>query len=426
MQRFALGIIATDRNSDRLFRTILRAVQKGLFVFVLPYGINEETIELVRQLVKQHEVSLVDGTGCTTREEARQKLIAHSQANAMDGIAIWGTGDTVDIDSCRQRFSTSEQYAISAASPSSRSGGRCLVGIPAYNEAPSIQYVVGEAAEYADEVLVIDDGSDDETAERARKAGASVVVHQKNKGYGAALKTAFVEAERSLVDHLVILDGDGQHDPGDIPTLVECQQNSGSEIVIGSRFGEESDTSLPRYRRLGLVIVNLLTNLSLGVVSSEFRVSDTQSGFRVYNRDAIVSLAADGTIGDNMGASTDILHHAHKHDYSIDEVGTTVRYDVENGSSQNPLTHGFHLVMNLVRTIEEEHPISSLGIPGIGSTLLGIGFAYLSIVNYVDTNTFPLGMALVSVFFVLAGIFSCFTAIILHSLNRHSYTRRVN
>ena len=76
-------------------------------------------------------------------------------------------------------------------------------------------------------VLVIDDGSDDDTADRAKEAGATVIEHEVNSGYGAALKTTFVEAHRLGVDHLVILDGDGQHDASDIPKLVAEQQRVG-------------------------------------------------------------------------------------------------------------------------------------------------------------------------------------------------------
>jgi hypothetical protein len=91
------------------------------------------------------------------------------------------------------------------------------VAIPAYNEAETIAEVVVETREYADEVVVIDDGSADDTAARACDAGATVIEHDHNEGYGAALRTAFETADRRGVDHLVVLDGDGQHDPTDIP-----------------------------------------------------------------------------------------------------------------------------------------------------------------------------------------------------------------
>ena len=165
-------------------------------------------------------------------------------------------------------------------------------------------------------------------------------------------------------DHLVILDGDGQHDASDIPKLVAEQQRSDVDIVIGSRFADGSETEMPFYRRFGLAVVNGLTNLSMGVVRKRSRVRDTQSGFRAYNEQAIESLATDSSIGDHMNASTDILYHAHQHDYEIEEVGTTINYDVDDANSHHPLSHGLVLVSNILKTVERDRPITSLGIPG--------------------------------------------------------------
>jgi glycosyltransferase involved in cell wall biosynthesis len=111
-----------------------------------------------------------------------------------------------------------------------------LVGIPAYNEADSIGGVVSSALPHADDVLVVDDGSADATSKRARRAGATVVAHEDNRGYGAALATLFDRAHAMDVDHLVVLDGDGQHDADDIPKLIETQRHTGAEIVVASRF----------------------------------------------------------------------------------------------------------------------------------------------------------------------------------------------
>jgi len=227
---------------------------------------------------------------------------------------------------------------------------RILVGIPAYNEGASIGSVVAETVEYADDVLVADDGSTDRTAAAARAAGATVVEHAENRGYGAALKTTFEEADRRNVDHLVLLDGDGQHDATDIPELVEEQRETDADIVIGSRFAEESETQMRFYRRIAVELINIATNLSQGIVRPQFWVRDTQSGFRVYNETAIASLAVDGSLSDGMGASTDILYHANKRGYDIGEVGTTIDYDVENANSHNPVAHGLALVTNILKT----------------------------------------------------------------------------
>jgi glycosyltransferase involved in cell wall biosynthesis len=295
----------------------------------------------------------------------------------------------------------------------------CLVAIPAYNEAGSIAGVISRTEPHADEVLVVDDGSSDDTATRAREAGATVIQHDYNKGYGGALKTAFVESKRQNVSHLVIIDGDGQHDPADIPQLVAHQRASKADIVIGSRFTGRRRSDIPPYRRFGLWIINVLTNASMGIVRSESWIGDTQSGFRAYGERAIDSLATDSAIGQGMNASTDILYHSQRRRYEIDEIDTVVSYDVENASSQNAISHGLDLVSNILQTIERDHPISSLGLPGVIGTFIGLLFAYWTIFDYVRFEVFPLGLAMTSVFFTLAGVFACFTAIVLHSLNTH-------
>jgi len=105
-------------------------------------------------------------------------------------------------------------------------------------------------------------------------------------------------------------------------------------------------------------------------------------------------------------------------DYRFAEVGTTINYDVENANNQNPVLHGYQLVRNILRTIERERPILSLGFPGFLITSGGLTFITLKLHQYLQTGTFPVEQAFVSAFAILIGIFACFTAIILHSLEQ--------
>jgi len=226
-----------------------------------------------------------------------------------------------------------------------------MIGIPAYNEANSVGDVVRAAADRADSVVVVDDGSADATADRAYEAGASVIVHDENRGYGAALRTLFRHAHAAGVDHLVILDGDGQHDAADVSTLVETQRETGAEIVIGSRFAGGSSERMPLYRRFGLAVVNLLANASMRLRHGSAGVSDTQSGFRAYGRDAIETIAEAERVGDGMDASLDILFRAVGAGYDIREVPTTIEYDVENASTHDPIGHGLTLLAAILREV---------------------------------------------------------------------------
>lgn len=416
----AVGLIATEHNADQLSRTILRATEHGHQVFVTHGGdAGLESVRFAEQLgakiVHPHEPGL-------DRRALKQELASSARSESLPGIVYQPEGcERIDYEASSEAIGESV-YGVEAVTESERSftdSPSVLAAIPAYNEGKAIAEVVDDASPHADEVVVIDDGSSDATVARARDAGATVVQHATNKGYGGALKTAFREAERRDVEHLVILDGDGQHDADDIPTLVETQKETDSHIVIGSRFAEGSETEIPLYRRFGLLIVNLMTNLSMGVIRARSRVSDTQSGFRAYDRRAIESLANDESVGDQMNASTDILYHAHERGYEMAEVGTTISYDVEDASTHNPVSHGLSLVSNILQTVEHERPITVLGIPGFVSAFVGLGFGYGTFSNFLNTGTFPMGMAITAAFFTLAGIFACFTAIILHALKTH-------
>jgi len=415
----AVGVLDTG-DADAIAGTILRARERGSQGFVVTGRPDSEGARFARELGAE----VVTPGDRTTNGDRTAHLRRAARKQGFPGV-IYHEDPTrrIDYERSTRALWDAEAYVVSSVVASTvETEPAVLVGIPAYNEAGSIGEVVGEARKHADAVVVVDDGSTDGTGGEARGAGATVVEHDRNRGYGAALKTVFREAERSGAEHLVILDGDGQHDASDVDRLVEHQRKTEAEVVIGSRFADGSETELPVYRRFGLAVVNVLTNLSLGVVRSRSRVRDTQSGFRCYGREAIESLAADDSIGDHMGASTDILHHAHARDHEIEEIGTTVDYDVENASNHSPVQHGLTLVMNILRTIEHERPVLILGVPGFVLSFLGVTFGYMTFSTFINTNVFPIGTAITSVFFTLIGVFAGFTAIILHALTQYLET----
>lgn len=245
-----------------------------------------------------------------------------------------------------------------------QSRGYVLVGIPAYNEEVTIAEVINGAKIHADEILVVDDGSDDNTKEQARAAGATVRIHDENRGYGASLQTIFQYAQNRGVGHLVILDADGQHDVNDIPDLVRTQRETDAEIVTGSRFTSGSISKIPAYRRFGLAVINTLTNAGLRLGYSYSSVSDSQCGFRAYNTRAIEELSKTNDIGTGMGASLDILFQAARNEYTIVEVPTRINYEVDNASSQNPIFHGLNLVKSLFSSIIRDRPARVASIAG--------------------------------------------------------------
>lgn len=410
-----LGLVATEADTDHVVREILRARRHGHRVVITAERSDCEALEFARALGATVVEPAAD---CADTTAPIERLATAARGEGFPGL-LYHDDPALRVDygaSCAA-LSESGKYSVDARiEPPVETDATVLVGIPAYNEAGTIVPVVEAALDHADDVLVVDDGSTDETAELARNAGAGVIEHETNKGYGGALKTLFEQANVCRTDHLVVLDADGQHDTNDIPSLVEAQQETEAEIIVGCRFGDDTDTTMPLYRRAGLGVVNFLTNISLHIAQSGSQLRDTQSGFRVYNSSAIQSLADGGDIGDHMSASTDILYHAYANGFDVEEVPTTIDYEVENCSNHGPIHHGVVLVMNILRTVERERPITTLGIPGLVCMLAGLSIAYWVFYEYLQSGAFPVGPTIVASVASVLGIFTSFTAIILHSL----------
>lgn len=412
----AVGTVVTGDNEADVARLVLRASHQG-FPVVLTYdGLRPDRLEFLRQdgvvLVHPNDRSPTKGEliallARTTSERGYPGLIYHDDP-----------GQPIDYTGSASVFEGDGGFVVESETRSTPTDGTCevLVAIPAYNEHDTIDEVVSTAVEHADEVLVVDDGSDDDTAERAAESGADVVAHPENRGYGAALKTAFEEADRRSAARVVTLDGDGQHDPADVPRAVEALEDGDADVVIGSRFdGVESD--VPRYRRVGIGVINALTNLGLGTVGRGSWIADTQSGFRAYDREVVRTLARDGDVGEGMSASTDILYHLRRMGYDVDSVGIEVDYDVENGSSQHPLTHGLSIVASILRRSERERPLGVIGVPGVVMSAGGLGLGYWTLADFARTGTLSLGGTLSATLLVLVGLFACFVSVVLHALN---------
>jgi glycosyltransferase involved in cell wall biosynthesis len=168
-----------------------------------------------------------------------------------------------------------------------------VVAIPAYNEAAVIGAVVrsipGRIGAMEVRTLVVDDGSTDDTAAVARASGAEVVRHIVNLGVGAATRTGLRAAKAMGADVVVTLDGDGQHDPEEIPALVQCLVDNNYDVVIGSRILQPK--GMPPSRFAANLLLNAITFVVYGKV-----VSDSQSGFKAFSRSAldIIELDAAG------------------------------------------------------------------------------------------------------------------------------------
>lgn len=297
----------------------------------------------------------------------------------------------------------------------SRTNPFVVVGIPAFNEATMIERVVLAAQKYANVVVVCDDGSSDMTGVIAKNLGADVVCHKRNLGYGASIKSLFQRARELNADVLVTIDADGQHDPEEIPLVVRPIAQGAADLVIGSRFIDDNGTlEMPFYRRVGAKLITTLVN-----VSSKNGVSDAQSGFRAYNRQALEYLSPFEA---GMGASVEILLEASKHDLKISEVPSSCKYN--NGdvatSTENPITHGISVVLSIARLVVEEKPLSVGGIPALLCLFAALGFGVWMLHIYAMEHQIVTNIVLAPMAFVLIGLFTMFTVITLHAISRQA------
>jgi glycosyltransferase involved in cell wall biosynthesis len=297
-----------------------------------------------------------------------------------------------------------------AASPRGSASPTVMVGIPCYNEEVAIGSLVLRASQYADEVVVLDDGSTDKTASVARFAGAHVLVHDRNMGKGAALRDLFEYATQCGFDIIVIIDGDGQHNPDDIPKLVGPILRDEADIVNGSRYliGEASST--PHYRRFGQLVLDKVTRFGL---NNNINITDTQSGFRAFSIKTAPFFRFNST---QMAIDSEMLINAANAQLRIKEVGVGVRYDVGR-SSIHPVRHGMEVLMGVLRTIEFKRPLLAFTVPGLILITVAAGLAFFVVQAYFIVGHVVLGPSLLMLLLMVVGTFLAFTGIILHSVS---------
>jgi len=208
-----------------------------------------------------------------------------------------------------------------------------LVIIPAYNEEKSIVHVVGSIKQLHPDidVLVINDGSRDGTAGLSKKAGAAVLSHPVNMGYGVSLQTGYKYAVRNNYQYLIQMDGDGQHDPGGIRILLETIKDRESDIVLGSRFMGSGTYKPSALRGVGIRLFRLF----LRVLSGQ-QIQDVTTGFQAMNRRVLDLFITDLFPCDYPDA--DVILLLSKLKFRIKEVPVTMHPDLSGKSiHSNPV-----------------------------------------------------------------------------------------
>ena len=219
---------------------------------------------------------------------------------------------------------------------------KTLVIIPAYNEEDSIAYVldlIHKHAPWAD-VAVINDGSADRTAAIAQECGAIVLSEPHNVGIGAAVQTGFIYAARYGYQVTVQNDGDGQHDPSEIPRLVSDLVDSGADLVVGSRYIEDRGYVTPKSRRTGIIILASV----ISFVTRQ-RVTDPTSGFRASSRRTILLCAR---LYPHDYPEPEALVMLHRAGLKLREIPVTMSPRYGGKSSITPIKSGLYMIKVLL------------------------------------------------------------------------------
>ena len=284
---------------------------------------------------------------------------------------------------------------------------KIIVGIPAFNEEKNIAVLIIQLKKIADKIIVCNDGSTDLTSKIAEELGATVINHKKNLGYGAAIRSIFLKSKDLDVDILVTFDADGQHRIEDINKVINPIINGESDLVIGSRFLDESAKEVPRYRKAGIKLITKITNVTI-----KKQLTDSQSGFRAYSKKVLNELNPSEL---GMGISTEILIKASAKNFRISEVPIKIVYDGDT-STHNPISHGSSVLLSTIKFTSIEHPLKFYGIPSMIFFAIGLFFTYLSAQYYTDIGRLNTNLTLVGAGSMLIAVVLLLTGILLYSL----------
>ncbi len=291
-----------------------------------------------------------------------------------------------------------------------------VICIPAYNEEKTIAKIIIDSKKFSDKIIVVDDGSTDYTPKIVKELGAILIQHKENLGKGQALTTGFKRAMIFSPDVVVTLDGDGQHDPLIIPSLVEPILKGEVDVVIGAR---SKYTKMPMYRKKGLTIIN-----SLNKKAGKLKINDTQSGFRAYSKDSILSIIREKF--DSYSADFEIIEAISNNGFEIKEIEVNIKYDgLENTSKKNFLTHGGELMLSSLFMIVSRRPILYLTLPGTILLIMGLISGFQTISYFNNDRYFSIPLSILSGSLLILGSMFIFSSMFIFILSKlHIFEKR--
>jgi len=285
---------------------------------------------------------------------------------------------------------------------------RTLAVIPCFDEEATVANIILKTKRFVNQVLVVDDGSSDETKKIAQEAGAIVISHKKNKGKGAAIRTGFQYALENNFDYVVTIDGDGQHNPLEIPNLLEDVINNGHDISIGFRVG--NNTEMPTWRRVGKRVLDYTTSMGTGGF-----VTDSQCGFRAFNKKAVEAITPK-LKGNAFSVESEQLIKAHESGLKVMNTNVTCKYKDLDTSTKNPAAHGFSVLAYIIWVIAERRPLLFISVPGFISMVIGLVLEIYTFQYFNQNQMVFIPYTIIVSILIIVGAFAVFIGLLLNVL----------
>jgi len=236
--------------------------------------------------------------------------------------------------------------------------------VPAYNEEATIGEVVADVRKYVNEVLVIDDGSIDNTKKIAAERGAIVISHPVNRGYGEATQLGFKRAIERGADIIVQLDADGQYATSEIPSLIKPILADSADVVFGSRFAGEIKYKMPFMKKLGNKVLTRILRFF-----TKLPLTDGQTGFRAYKRQVLRPLIFESS----YTISHETILRIGRYKWRFMEV--PVMFNARTSGESRLIRHKSEYLKNfvliLVKIFRDYHPLLFFGVIGVALFLVG-------------------------------------------------------
>ncbi|MDD1777488.1 MAG: glycosyltransferase family 2 protein, partial [Candidatus Helarchaeota archaeon] len=290
--------------------------------------------------------------------------------------------------------------------------------IPAYNEEQNIAEVISKTSKYTDKVIVVNDGSTDNTEKIAKEANAIVKSHIVNKGLGLTIRDAITEAMKLGADVIITIDADGQYDADQIPDLLKPILDGKADLVLGSRF-RGTIARMSRLKKFGNEIITLIVRNLMNL-----DITDSQTGFRAIKREVIehIIISADYTYTQEM------IIRAAAEGFHIDEVPVNF-YERKHGKSRlirNPAEYGLNTAMTMLRAYRDYRPMTLFGTIGVAMMLLGTLIGVYIVYEFFVLGSFETGQRLVTLaaLMIMSGVQVLLFGLMADMMSRHFVKQR--